>query len=117
MSTLTEATTRLLRDRMMILRLVRHLGTATLSCVCGLLLVQALAPIATALATIELVGRLTAHRDATAALAALLVVLLVGQVVDHFVDPLYYLTLRRIDGAHRREVAAVACAPDGVAHL
>ncbi len=44
-------------------------------------------------------------------------VLIVGQMMNLTDEPLRYLVLRAVDGAHRRAVSRWAGSPDGVAHL
>lgn len=77
---------------------------------------------ATALVTGALVGQVMAsgrHRPAEVTVAVLWYtgVLLLGQLVGLAEEPLRYLAVRAIDGAHRRGVSRWAGAPDGVAHL
>jgi ATP-binding cassette subfamily B protein len=76
----------------------------------------------TALVTGALVGEVLAsgqHRpaDVTATVLWYTGVLLLGQVLNLVEEPLRYLTVRAIDGGHRRAVSRWAGAPDGVAHL
>lgn len=76
----------------------------------------------TALVTGLLVGRVLAsgqHQPAgvTAAVLWYTGVLLLGQLLNLIEEPLRYLTVRSIDGAHRRAVSRWAGAPDGVGHL
>ncbi|WP_084316107.1 ABC transporter ATP-binding protein [Actinospica robiniae] len=77
---------------------------------------------ATALVTGTLVGQVVQaaqNRPAhvTGAVCLYVGVLILGQVLNLADEPLRYLVVRAVDGAHRRAVSRWAGAPDGVAHL
>ncbi|MGI5212808.1 ABC transporter ATP-binding protein [Plantactinospora sp. CA-290183] len=106
-----------LRRRLLLLSLLPRMGTGLLIGASAMLLAQAVVPAVIALAAAGVVDRLAADVGAWAALVPLVLVMLFSQVIEQGMDPIQYALIRRIDGAHRREVAAVACGPTGIAHL
>lgn len=114
----------LFRQRTVLLAQLRAVPKATLAASAALLVLRSLIPAATALATGALVARLVqigeGHASlptATAALSVFAAVLLASQLVELYAEPLRYAVVRRVDGAHRRAVERLACAPAGIAHL
>ncbi|MBR7831789.1 ABC transporter ATP-binding protein [Actinospica durhamensis] len=91
--------------------------------VCAAMLVLRSAMTAgTALVTGALVGQVVQAAmkrpaDVTGAVTVYVTVLVLGQVLNLADEPLRYLVVRAVDGAHRRAVSRWAGAPDGVAHL
>jgi ATP-binding cassette subfamily B protein len=116
---------RLIRERILLLRLFGALPAGTMTATLALLLVRALPPAATALATGVLVGRLVVvAQDRVGGVAPVLapvawfvLLLVTSQAVEHLIEPLRFQVTRRLDGVHRRAVEEVACAPVGIAHL
>lgn len=115
----------LIGRRLTLLALLRSVPAWILSASVLLLLIRAIVPAATALATGYLVGRLvSAGTQPGFGIVSLLPIvgwfvlpLLVGQLVDIGVEPLRFLVTRHVDGSHRRAVERFACAPTGIAHL
>lgn len=106
-----------LRRRLLLLSVFPRMGTGLLIGASAMLLAQAVIPAGIALAAAGVVEQLVADVGVWAALLPLLLVLIFSQVIEQCMDPVHYAVIRRIDGAHRREVAAVACGPVGIAHL
>jgi ATP-binding cassette subfamily B protein len=114
-----------IRLRLTLLGQLRVLPRWVLTAAIGVQLLRTVVPAATALATMALVDRLVATGSnggtgldaAAVALGWFVLMLLLDQVVDLGSEPLRFLVARHVDGAHRRSVARVACAPVGIAHL
>jgi ABC-type multidrug transport system fused ATPase/permease subunit len=121
-----EPTREQVRQRLLILGQLRALPAWMLSATVVLQLARALLPTATVLLSGALVGRLVAvtqHRGPTTGSSIVPVVgwfvaaLLAGLLLELLIEPLRFVVTRRLDGAHRRAVERLACAPSGIAHL
>jgi ATP-binding cassette subfamily B protein len=102
------------------IRLIRLLPLAGAGCIAGMLaalVVAILAAPATALLSGELVRRAVAGGPALGALAGLLGVLLVGRLTRPLGNIVMTATGRRIDGALRARLRAIALRPATIAHL
>jgi ATP-binding cassette subfamily B protein len=108
---------RVLRDRVLLLRALRHAGPAAVVGLTVLVLGRALLPAASAVAMALLVGRVEAHAAVWLPLGVFVGVLLFGHLVDAFVLPVGSLVTARIDGAQRAELARLTSASSTVARL
>ena len=96
---------RLLRDRLLLLRGLRTAGPGPVTVLAVLKVGQALLPAAVAVTMALLIGRVQRGRGFLPELVAFAAVVLVGQVIDAFLVPLYRLVKSRVDGAQRAELA------------
>ncbi|MGC4880037.1 ABC transporter ATP-binding protein [Micromonospora sp. DT43] len=113
----------MLDRRLLALRQLRAAGWPLATLLVAVLVVRALLPALTALLTGRLVAEIIAGSGdadlslAVAVLTPLGVLLLAGQLTELMLEPVRFQVVARVDGAHRRAVEAMVCAPAGIAHL
>jgi ABC-type multidrug transport system fused ATPase/permease subunit len=96
---------RLLRDRLLLLRGLRAAGGGPVTALVVLKTGQALLPAAAAVTMALLIGQVQRGRGYLPGLLAFVGVVLVGQLADAFLVPVYSLVKSRVDGAQRAELA------------
>ena len=113
-----------LRVRILLLRRLTDAGWPLVAVTVTVLLVNAVIPAVTAVATAATIAALRPGDrgfdalDTTAVpLAALGLALLVGQAADALLRPLTFLARQRIDGAHRERLAALAVSATTITDL
>lgn len=102
------------RERWRMLRQLSQAGRSTVLIACAVLFIRALQPALTAIAVAALVQQIRDdHRAAEIIVRGVVpvaVLLLLGQGLTMYSDPLRVLVVRRINGAHRDRVARLASA-------
>ncbi|MBT8224149.1 MAG: ATP-binding cassette domain-containing protein [Dactylosporangium sp.] len=108
-----------IRIRLLLLRCLRDAGHPLIAALTGILLVHAVLPAATALATAATIDRLGPGglRGTAVPLAVLGVTIVVGQAGGALMQPMIFLAKARIDGAHRVRVATMAAAAPTISAL